>query len=94
MGDVLFDNVFSDFAQHDRIKESQSQMQMAMDHLQSIIAEQKQRTQAAQEQQRQASRQLEDARSELQGIRSEAFERFASGGEHAFTNADAPPAYQ
>lgn len=51
MGDILFDNVFSDFAQHNRIQESAAQMQKAMSHLQRIIAEQKQRTQAAQEQQ-------------------------------------------
>jgi hypothetical protein len=93
LGDILFDNIFSDFAQHERIEQSTLQMQQAMQHLLSIIAEHKQRMQEAQRREASASSQLEDARIELQKIRSEAFERLQSGGgnETAGGDAELPP---
>lgn len=73
LGDILFDNIFSDFAQHERIQNSTMQMQQAYQHLQQIMAAQKQRLQDAQSRQKEASQQLQEARIELQRIRSEAF---------------------
>ena len=94
MSDVLFDNIFTDMAQHDRIRNSTAQMDQALRHLGSIMSEQNTRLQHAQEQHWQASRQLEDARGELQRIRSEAFERFGGGPNGAgYGQSDAPPAY-
>ncbi len=96
MSDVLFDNIFSDMAQHDRIRNSTAQMDRALSHLGSIMSEQNARLQRAQEQHWQASKHLEDARTELQRIRSEAFERFggdAGGRAAGFGQFDGPPAY-
>lgn len=85
MSDVLFDNIFSDMAQHDRIKSAQAQMMGAADQLQAETGKQEERAKAAREQLRQAQSGLEDARKRLQGIRSEAFEQYSGG---------APPAYE
>lgn len=92
ISDVLFDNIFTDMAQHDRIKNSQAQMQRAGYHLESIRGEQQRRVNDTRSQLKQASAQLEEARKELQRIRSEAFERVAGQGS-GDGNVDAPPAY-
>ena len=93
MSDVLFDNIFTDMAQHDRIKDSIFQMDKASQHLGQILSEQNQRVQGAQEQLWQATRHLEDARVELQRVRSEAFERLAGSGAEGYAQGGAPPAY-
>jgi hypothetical protein len=95
ISDVLFDNIFTDMAQHDRIRNSTAQVDGALSHLGRIIGEQNGRVQQAQEQHWQASKQLEDARVELQRIRSEAFDRVGGsyeGGYYGEAGA-APPAY-
>ena len=92
ISDALFDNIFTDMAQHDRIMNSQAQMQTAGQQLTSIRDEQLRRLRDATSQQKQACGQLDEAREELQRIRSEAFERFASQG--GSLGSDAPPAYE
>ena len=96
ISDVLFDNIFTDMAQHERIVTSTGQVDRALSHLGRIVGEQNGRAQQAQEQHWQASRQLEDARVELQRIRSEAFDRVGGasfdGGYYGQSGA-APPAY-
>ncbi len=64
-------------------------MQQAYQHLLSIVVEQKQRVQDAQRLEKTASQQLEDARVELQRIRSEAFERLAGASGSGFVGANA-----
>lgn len=93
MSDVLFDNIFTDMAQHDRIRNSTAQMDRALHHLGSIVGEQNGRLQHAQEQHWQASKQLEDARVELQRIRSQAFEQAEGSGGAGYEQSGAPPAY-
>lgn len=85
MSDVLFDNIFSDMAQHDRIKSAQSQMASAANQLKDETGKQEERAKAAKEQLQQAQSQLEDARKRLQGIRSEAFEQYSNGGPPAYS---------
>lgn len=92
ISDVLFDNIFTDMAQHERIKNSQAQMLRARDHLESIRREHLQTVQNAKAQLTQAANQLEEARKELQQTRSEAFERLAGTG-NAGTDQEPPPAY-
>ena len=94
LGDIVFDNIFSDFAQHDRIRTSTEQVQGAALHLQSIITAQKQRVSDANRQQKDSAQQLLDARAELQRIRAEAFERF-NGGQLPVSEEGDPelPAY-
>ena len=89
VSDVLFDSMFADFQQHDRIKSSQAQMQAAANHLDTIGQEQAQRVVDANAALTQATGQLNEARQELQRIRAEAFEQFA-----ADKATGPPPAYQ
>ena len=84
MSDVLFDNIFSDMAQHERIKDAQAQMLRASEQLKAETGKQDERAKGAREQLRQAKQGLEEARKRLQGVRSEAFEQYGGG---------APPAY-
>lgn len=88
MSDVLFDNIFSDMAQHDRIKSGQTQMGRAAAQLREETGKQEERAKAAREQVRRAQSQLEDARRRLQGVRSEAFEQFADGAPPAYSGCD------
>lgn len=89
--DVMFDNIFTDMAQHDRIKSSQAEMHHAAEQLLGQIQEQQGRTSAAQEALKQAGEGLEAARRELQRIRAEAFGNLA--GQGGMAQAQAPPAY-
>lgn len=87
--DVMFDNIFTDMAQHERIQGSEAEMRAAIGHLRHQAGEQKGRVETAGRNVKQASEDLEAARKELQRIRAEAFARFAGDG-----NAEvAPPAY-
>jgi ribosomal protein L17 len=93
IGDVLFDNVFSDFAQHERIRNADAQMRESMKHLDSIITEHIQRQKSANSRERVAANQLEESRAELQRIRSEAFERLSSPQYAEAGDGEQPPAY-
>lgn len=90
LGDIFFDNIFSDFAQHERIQSSTVQMQHAYQHLQQIIATQKQRLQDAQSRQKEATHSLLEARTELQRIRSEAFKNLREGNASAEGDPELP----
>lgn len=85
VSDILFDNLFTDAAQHARIKSAQQQMLRAANHLKAQIGRQQEATRASQEHLKQARSQLADARKRLQGIRSEAFEQYSSGGPPAYS---------
>ncbi|KAK5721308.1 hypothetical protein LTR17_014678 [Elasticomyces elasticus] len=96
ISDVLFDNIFTDMAQHDRIQNSSMQLQQSARELKQQLPGQQQRVRDAGVQLRQASQNLEKARLELQRIRAEAFMRLGSGQTawQADTNSDqAPPSY-
>ncbi|KAK5155255.1 hypothetical protein LTS14_006210 [Recurvomyces mirabilis] len=95
ISDVMFDNIFTDMAQHDRIKSSNTQLQRAFQELQAQLGDQQQRFREAESQTKQASQSLDEARVELQRVRAEAFERFGGrGGEAGPTVGDeAPPTY-
>lgn len=88
VSDVMFDNIFTDLAQHDRIKSSNAQLLQALQQLKEQIDLQLQRQQSAKAALQQAKSSMEEARMELQNIRAEAFEKFAGGGGMA-----APPPY-
>ncbi|TKA24832.1 hypothetical protein B0A50_06561 [Salinomyces thailandicus] len=86
ISDVMFDSIFTDMAQHDRIKSSEAQVQKAVQQVRGQVPEQGKRVEEAEARRRQAGHDLEEARKELQRIRAEAFERLAGGG-------GGPPAY-
>lgn len=96
MGDIFFDNIFSDMQQHERIKASSSQLAAAQTQLQTEIRCQLDRAEGAKAQLNQAKENVEGARTELQSIRAEAFERLAGGSGYGYEGAnmgiaDAPP---
>ncbi|KEQ63618.1 uncharacterized protein M437DRAFT_47063 [Aureobasidium melanogenum CBS 110374] len=96
--DVLFDNIFTDMAQHDRIKNSAMQLHKALQQCKEILEKQKRTYHEAAAQSTQATEALNSSRFELQRIRAEAFERFAGqGAPPPFHQATAqyvpPPAY-
>jgi multidrug resistance efflux pump len=84
--DVMFDNIFTDMAQHERIEGSNAQVNNALAHLKSQLHAQSSRQNAAEAALRDAAANLEGARKELQRIRAQAFETFG-------VNGAAPPAY-
>lgn len=92
VSDMLFDNIFTDMAQHDRIKASDAQLQRAGAQLQEQIRLQLERAGGAKAQLAQATENTEGARLELQRIRAEAFEVLASGGAWN-ESTEAPPPY-
>jgi hypothetical protein len=96
VSDVMFDNIFSDMAQHDRIKASNNQLLEAMAQLKEQITLQTQRAQNSKLALNQGKSSMEEARKELQNIRAEAFERIAGGGAvngGSGDNVAAPPPY-
>lgn len=75
VSDVLFDNIFTDYAQHERIHASNAQLMEAIGQLETEISKQLRRSQDAKRALQLAKGGLEEARVELQNIRAEAFER-------------------
>ncbi|KAI4739094.1 hypothetical protein E4T50_10468 [Aureobasidium sp. EXF-12298] len=86
ISDVLFDNIFTDMAQHDRIKNSAMQLQQALQQCRDLLEKQKRTFHEAAVQCHQATEATNASRLELQRIRAEAFERYAGHG--------APPPFQ
>ena len=93
VSDVMFDNIFSDMNQHERIKGSNNQLMEAMAQLKEQLAAQVQRAKGATEALKMARASMEEARGELQSIRAEAFERLAGGAGGGYGAAAAPPSY-
>ncbi|KAF2719263.1 hypothetical protein K431DRAFT_113764 [Polychaeton citri CBS 116435] len=96
MSDVLFDNIFTDMAQHDRIVDSDRQVKKAVSQLKEMIVKQDQVLKERMSQAQDAGKELEMARRELQRIRAEAFAQL-TGDEVPFIstarNDEAPPSY-
>lgn len=98
-GDVIFDNVFTDLDMHDKIKDSERQIQGALMTCNQRIKESETREKEVQEELKRASEMLKQARISLQKARERAFESVARG-ERIDENAtvpevpsEAPPAY-
>ncbi|EON63221.1 hypothetical protein W97_02448 [Coniosporium apollinis CBS 100218] len=87
LSDVLFDNVFSDMRFHQKIEDSNRELQRAEQNLAAQQNAANHRLDALKEEMAAASRNLEAARIELQRVRMEAFEKVAA------QNMPPPPAY-
>lgn len=74
LSDVVFDNVFSDMAMHDRIKASQGQCVKEAQGLKRGVRETRGREGVLGEEAREAFERVESARRDLQEIRKEFFE--------------------
>ncbi|KAF3039681.1 hypothetical protein E8E12_000657 [Didymella heteroderae] len=103
-GDVVFDNIFSDMEMHDKIKDSEAQVDRAGHKCGDMVRQSEQREQKLLGDVRNANEQLKTARIELQRAREEAFKGVLEGhsgllqqqswqGETYQPPAGAPPGY-
>ena len=77
MGDVLFDNIFSDMEFHDKIKASREEVRRCATHLDYQIQQAGMRVQQGEVEITRLSQELSDARVALQKARESIFERLA-----------------
>lgn len=101
MGDVLFDNVFSDIDKYEKIKASQASIQKAQQTLKSIAEASTARLKTVTTEATYAKQRVDEARAELQRFRANAYEQIAGGGggiSNSTENVPAPegppPSYQ
>ncbi|KAL7954563.1 hypothetical protein V8C34DRAFT_294038 [Trichoderma compactum] len=88
VGDVLFDNIFSDMDFHNKIKRSNAEVDRCAQVLKQEIQGVQQRHQGAEAEVKEWERHLKDARAALQTAREMAFERTLNG-----SGGELPPAY-
>ncbi|KAI1469672.1 uncharacterized protein F4812DRAFT_298205 [Daldinia caldariorum] len=95
LGDVFFDNIFSDMAFHDKIKDSRAGLYRARDSLRHQLTLAKARHQDAEQDLILHTESLKRAREELQNARQAIFERVAYGhlDDPAYA-MEQPPPYQ
>ncbi|KAL8652922.1 MAG: hypothetical protein Q9226_004063 [Calogaya cf. arnoldii] len=97
MSDIMFDNIFSDMAQHDRIKDSQAQAEREAQILRSARLKARERSDQYQQEATAALTRLETSRRELQQIRQDTFERLARSPTYDQAETpgglDRPPSY-
>ncbi|KAI1134491.1 hypothetical protein F5Y05DRAFT_206529 [Hypoxylon sp. FL0543] len=93
LGDVFFDNIFSDMIFHERIKDSWSDLQRAQESLRDQIGLANSRYQVAEQNMNAHAAALKLAREELQRARERIFERITSGNqdERTIPTEDPPP---
>ncbi|KAJ8113314.1 hypothetical protein OPT61_g4520 [Boeremia exigua] len=91
-GDVVFDNIFSDMEMHDKIKDSEAQVDKAGHKCGDMVRESEQREQRLLGDVQNANRQLKDARIELQNARETAFKGVLEG--HGGVQQQTSEAYQ
>lgn len=91
-GDVVFDNIFSDMDMHDKIKNSERQVEQAGRRVGERVREVEGRERGIRGELDRASARLQQARRELQRAREEAFARVA--GVDVGENAARPPEYE
>ncbi|KAF2993591.1 hypothetical protein E8E13_000957 [Curvularia kusanoi] len=78
-GDVVFDNIFSDMEMHDKIKDSEAQVDRAGHKCGDMVRESEQREQYLLGNVRNANEALKNARIELQKVRETAFQGVLEG---------------
>jgi hypothetical protein len=92
LGDVLFDNVFSDMAMHDKLKDGRMDFERASVWAHDQLAAARDRHRAAGDELKARQGDLENARRDLQKFREGVFERVVGGGLQA-NNGERPPSY-
>ncbi|KAI2468769.1 hypothetical protein F4781DRAFT_250114 [Annulohypoxylon bovei var. microspora] len=93
IGDIFFDNIFTDMAFHEKIKDSRASLERAWGCLLYQLAQAKSRHQEAREEMNVHAAALKTSREELQKARERIFERITDGstGEQAIPADDPPP---
>lgn len=79
MSDIVFDNVFSDMDMHEKIKQSEKQVDDALKRLHLNRQQAMKLVEAAETEGRQAREKVQQARKDLQSAREDAFRRVANG---------------
>ncbi|KAJ4333397.1 hypothetical protein N0V95_009442 [Ascochyta clinopodiicola] len=93
-GDVVFDNIFSDMEMHDKIKNSEAQVDKAGHKCGDLVKESEQREQRLLGNVKDANEKLKEARIELQRTREAAFTGLLEGNTGDYQPpAGAPPGY-
>jgi hypothetical protein len=102
-GDIVFDNIFSDFEMHDKIKNSEAQIDRAGNKCGNLVKQQEGREKELVAELNEAGMRLKEARATLQRVREQAFRRviagrpLSSGGDveegMVEGTAEAPPVY-
>lgn len=90
-GDVVFDNIFSDMEMHDKIKDSEAQVDRAGHKCGGLVRESEQREQRLLADVRDANDKLKEARIELQQAREMAFKGVLEGYNGVQHQAYQPP---
>jgi len=91
MGDILFDNIFTDMAMHDKIQASAKRLQESHLELREVLSQSLNHLHGLEAQSRQVEAELTGARERLRNVRKEIMER-ASETLPVYTG-NAPPAY-
>ena len=91
VGDVLFDNIFSDMEFHDKIKASREEVRRCAAALDAQIQDAGARVQQDEIEIARLSQELNDARAALQKARVDIFERLAGSGDGDGGGPPAPP---
>ena len=86
MGEVLFDNVFSDMRKYEAIKKSQASIMSARQELRSIQAQSEERMTSMVRETRFAKEDVDEKRLQLQQVRAQAYQRVADGGGSTMTS--------
>ncbi|KAI1384975.1 uncharacterized protein F4822DRAFT_379175 [Hypoxylon trugodes] len=94
ISDILFDNIFTDMAFHEKIKDFQLDLQRALDNIRGQLASATSRYQGAEQEMTAHAATLKAAREELQKARERIFERIINDNVAELpTPADDPPPY-
>lgn len=91
-GDVVFDNIFSDMEMHDKIKDSEAQVDRAGHKCGDLVRESEQKEKRLLGDARNANEKLKDARFELQRARETAFKGVLEGHGGVQQQSYQPPA--
>jgi hypothetical protein len=91
LSDVFFDNIFTDMAMHNKIKESEMQVVKAGHHCEDMERESEQRGAQVQRDLQSANLRLSNAKIELQQAREAAFTSVLQRQWAAATAGNAPP---
>ena len=94
VGDVIFDNIFSDMAMRQRLRESEGQLLNAQRNLNNELHLEDERQRKAQAEVDRAKLLLDGKRQELQHIRAEVFDRIAGGHSSGWGPEEQPPSYE
>jgi hypothetical protein len=91
MGDIFFDNIFTDMAMHDKIQQSAKRLQISHLELREVLSQSLSHLHGLEEQSRSVEGELNSARERLKGVRKGIME--LAGESLPVYTGGAPPGY-